>query len=169
MENILRKRFYDFFVWILIIIIPEWLYRTIVILGINGINHFPIWEEIIFACLISVVLHTIALYMYDWFQMDLLLFEKLKSKTEIKNHSSFIKRIIWIEKYLSVLLCPILIFIDPIINTIFYRKGHYLFDGLRRHRTRMIYLASILFHSCFWVLFGESLTNMVKEIMHLTF
>ena len=110
-------------------------------------------QEVILACIVSFALHTSLLFVYDYLKKDWLYIEKFKSKAEIPNEhiSLLIQVVIWTKKYLRFLLLPGLIFFDPTLSTLFYRKGHYEYDGLKKNHTKILFLVSVIMHSIVWV------------------
>lgn len=99
---------------------------------------------------LATVINIFIIRAYDWSQTDWFLIEKLKSKVNDDSHTGLRARIYNFIRKNDVLMFFLLNLDDPVTATLYLRKGHYQYNGMKK-RDWIIFLCSNVVSNFYWI------------------
>ncbi len=113
-----------------------------------ALDHYSFWESALILFVFSVVFCFVSVKVYDKRKTDWIFVEALKRAEEKKvvqdEQSSITKTINKWSKFGKYPLLLVLLIIDPVIVALYYRRGHYLYNGISSLRVWVLFLVSII-------------------------
>jgi hypothetical protein len=111
-------------------------------------RYYDFEVAIILMFLSSLIIRYIIIIIYDLIKVDWLLIEHLKEKHQQKQeatqNSSITRKISKYKRIGKNFLLVALIFIDPVITVLYYRKGHYVWNKIPNIKTLILFVISVM-------------------------
>ena len=122
-------------------------------LSLYLIKHFSIYETAAILFVSATLISYVFIKISDQFKGDWFKIEGIKNGEEIKTKTILIKALIKFTKKKSEFrVFLFLFFTEPLLCTLWSRKGHHLYDGIPTYKVWFSFLLSSLVASILWTI-----------------
>jgi hypothetical protein len=122
-----------------------------------------LWGGVVMTVL-SVGLNLAVIRAYDWAKQDFLLLETLKGLQASEEDGRLHRLVVALLRRGNLVAFFLLSWVeDPIVVTLYLRKGTHLFNGLSR-RDWLIFIASTLVSNLFWIVSVASVLEILSAL-----
>ncbi len=113
------------------------------------------WESVFLMSLYSIITCYIFVRVYDFFKQDCMLIEVLK-QGEREDQNALAKLLHRLQKMGRLPLLVVLVFWDPVVAVLYFRKGAFAFNGMPEAKAKIIFIASAFLCNVLWtaLIFG---------------
>lgn len=114
--------------------------------------------------ILAVVVNIAIIKAYDWSKTDWLLIERLKKNRDSDMHEGWKGGFFRFLRRNNVLAFLILCIDDPVTVTLYFRKGHYEYNGMTK-RDWYIFIAANIVSNLYWIIGWVAIIELFRLIV----